>query len=117
MAYAVRDTGSGSLWARLKRWMWPSFEERVARSEARLLSLNETIERFPEASAGYVLRGEFYFEAGFYELARLDFRKALSLAAQQYATQDWGLVEQAMQDRARAGLERAQRHMARSSNN
>lgn len=93
--------------------IWPSMARRVQRIEARLLELNETIRRCPETSAAYVLRGEIYLDAQFYDLATEDFTRAIALAEGQYKTSDWGVVAQAMRDRARVGLQKAQ---ARRSN-
>lgn len=90
--------------------VWPSMARRVQRVEARLLALNESITRYPETSAAYVLRGEIYLEAQFYDLATEDFTRAMALAEAQYKTSDWGVVAQAMRDRARVGLQKAQAH-------
>jgi tetratricopeptide (TPR) repeat protein len=91
----------------LRHWLFPSFEERIAIYRERLDSLDYSIECYPEAPSGYVLRGELYLEAGFYDLAAKDFVTALELAEQQLKTNDWGVVAQAMRDRAHSGLERA----------
>lgn len=78
--------------------------------EARLRRLNHAISQYPDSPANYVLRGELYLKMREYAQAAADFRMALSLAEGQYAARDWGIVAQAMRDRARVGLEKAQRH-------
>ncbi len=98
-----------SWWMWLRDLVWPSLAVRTQQIEQRLNELNRTIQEYPEAVSAYVLRGEIYLEAGFYELAMADFTRALSLAEQQYKTSDWGVVVQAMQDRARDGLNAARR--------
>ncbi len=75
--------------------------------------LTQMIVEQPEAASNYILRGELLLEAGDYGAATEDFRRGLELAAQQVETADWGLVAQALQDRALAGLERAERRMKR----
>lgn len=104
-------SGVGASWTdRLGDMLWPSIDMRIQRIEARLSALDHTITRYPEASAAYVLRGEIYLDAQFYGLAIEDFTRALALAEQQYKTSDWGVVAQAMRDRARVGLQKAQAH-------
>lgn len=98
-----------SWWKWLRDRVWPSFEARTRQVEQRLTELNRTIQEYPEAVSAYVLRGEIYLEAGFYDLALADFTRALTLAEQQYKTSDWGVVVQAMQDRARDGLNAARK--------
>jgi tetratricopeptide (TPR) repeat protein len=78
---------------------------------ARLGALTEQIAVYPNAAANYVLRGELYARAGEYALAEADFVKALALTAAQLPRTDWGLVEQAIQDRAEHGLRRVRRHV------
>lgn len=88
-------------------------ERRIQRIEARLIELNETITHYPETTAAYVLRGEIYLDAQFYDLATEDFTRAVTLAEGQYKTSDWGVVAQAMRDRARVGLQKAQARRSR----
>jgi hypothetical protein len=57
-----------------------------------------------------VLRGELYYQFGLYELAAADFQQALVLAERQLETEDWGVVTQAMLERAQTGLKRATRY-------
>lgn len=72
----------------------------------RLAALTDAIAANPDSAGNYVLRGELFLQHGERELAYADFVKALTLAAAQLETDDWGLVEQAVQDRAEAGLRR-----------
>jgi tetratricopeptide (TPR) repeat protein len=98
----------------------PSFLQRVVNiifggrsqevTEQRLHSLSRAIEDAPETPANYVLRGELYLEVGEYELAEADFQRGLELAAAEFETSDWGIMAQAMRDRAEAGLASAQQH-------
>jgi tetratricopeptide (TPR) repeat protein len=88
-------------------------EARVAAIEARLIALDESIARAPDSAAAYVLRGELYLEARCFAAARDDFARALRLAEAQYRASDWGVVAQAMRDRAADGLARASRGLSR----
>jgi hypothetical protein len=104
--YGAQDTraSSLSLWARIRR----SF----SRME-RWHNLNWTIAAYPDVAANYVLRGELLLRQGDTLGAISDFRHALRLAAEQVETEDWGVVAQAVQDRALAGLRDALRRAAR----
>jgi hypothetical protein len=93
-----------SLWTRIRR----SF----SRME-RWHNLNWTIAAYPDVAANYVLRGELLLRQGDTLGAISDFRHALRLAAEQMETEDWGVVAQAVQDRALAGLRDALRCAAR----
>jgi|FLYN01.1.fsa_nt_gi tetratricopeptide (TPR) repeat protein len=94
-----------TFWERLKKILFSSREG----TEQRLRNLSLAIEKYPETPANYVLRGELYLDAGEYELAAADFRRALELASAQFEASDWGGIAQVMRDRAEAGLERARR--------
>ena len=98
-----------SLWGLVRSWLWPTVEQRTVLIQARLESLNDQIERYPDTASNYVIRGELYLEAQFYDLATQDFSKALELSEKQYETNDWGVVVQALQARAVQGLEQARR--------
>lgn len=80
---------------------------------AALDPLDQAIARRPNAATNYVLRGELYWRAGEYELAASDFESAFRLASAQFEADDWGLLSQALRDRAEQGLARAQRKMNR----
>lgn len=95
------------LWRRLVMFLLPTRAERLEQAEARLSDLDAALAQHPDSAANYVLRGEVYHQLGEYELAAADFSRALELAAAQVESDDWGLVAQAMQDRAERGLEKA----------
>lgn len=82
---------------------------------ARLESLSHAVEMYPEEPANYVLRGEVYYQLREYALAEADFQRGLELAAEQVEANRWGLVAQALQDRALNGLEKTQRRLARQA--
>ncbi len=81
--------------------------------ERRLQTLHGSIERHPDAATNYVLRGELYLELGEYELAYEDFSRGLELATAQFERDDWGIVSQAMRDRAEVGLKNTIKHLRR----
>lgn len=81
--------------------------KRRERLNARLRRLNEAIAAEPEAAANYVLRGELRLKLRENADAADDFHTALVLAEKSFAESDWGLVPQAVADRALAGLRRA----------
>lgn len=81
----------------------------------RLEALDWAIQARPEAPMNYVLRGELYSEMGEDELALEDFEWALEQASRQVNEADWGVVAQAVQDRALRGLEQAQRRLNRKA--
>ena len=80
---------------------------RRAVLSARIQQLDQAVERTSGSPTAYVLRGEAYLALGERAAAAADFRQALALAEADYAASDWGLVGQAMQDRAIEGLRRA----------
>src|SRR5262249_26847283 len=77
----------------------------------RIRYLNQAIDAAPETSSNYVLPGEVYFEAGEYALAQADFQRAYDLAVGQFERSNWGLMAQAMRDRALAGLEKSEKKL------
>ena len=97
-----------SLWQRLRRLF--------TRGE-RLERLNWAISAYPDAPANYVLRGELLLEHGETNQAADDFLRALELAEEQIETNAWGVLAQAMQDRARVGLRDALARGARYNPN
>jgi tetratricopeptide (TPR) repeat protein len=99
-----------SLWQRLRRFFFPSYQERREAERQRLIDLAVAIERYPEAAVNYLLRGELHLELAQYELAKEDFEQALQLAEAQYPQERWGLSAQAISDRARRGLETVLRY-------
>lgn len=77
---------------------------RGAGQQDRLADLNMSIMLYPDSAANYMLRGEWYEQYKQYDLASADFATALRLAGEQVMTDRWGLVNQAVQDRAIRGL-------------
>ena len=78
---------------------------------ARLESLTQAVAEAPESAANYVLRGELYMELREYALAQSDFQSAYEIAEAHFEIADWGFLEQAMRDRAVAGLDKVQRRL------
>lgn len=79
--------------------------------QQRLQNLSWSIEHQPDSATHLVLRGELYLDCEEYALAAQDFEHALSIASAALQTSAWGVLEQALQDRAQTGLEQAQRHV------
>lgn len=94
-------------WERFRRRWFPTAAERAQSLHRRLATLDRAIEQHPELPAGYVLRGELHLEAGLIAPAITDFQQALRLGEAQLKAEPWGILAQAMQDRAYRGLERA----------
>jgi tetratricopeptide (TPR) repeat protein len=101
-----------SMWMRLRRAIFGGGQDE--RGE-HFRYLDEAIEIAPETAANYVLRGELYLKAREYALARRDFQRAYELAARQFERSDWGIIAQAMQDRALIGLQKAENKLATSN--
>ncbi len=98
---------SGSFWS----WLRGLF---VGPDLRRLDELDEAIRLNPETAVNYVQRAELYMNWGEYALAAVDFETGLQLAADQFETESWGLLSQALRDQAEHGLERARRKLART---
>jgi hypothetical protein len=77
----------------------------------RIRQLDSAIENAGDTPANYVLRGELYLRLHEYALARRDFQRAQELAAVQFEQSDWGLMAQAMEDRALLGLQKADKKL------
>lgn len=77
----------------------------------RLNQLTQTIEDHPESYVNYLLRADVYMQMREFALAHADYQRAYDLAESQFELADWGLMEQAMRDRAFAGLEKAKRRL------
>ena len=102
--------------SRKGKWQQPSAWQRLRRlfgRETRLYNLNWAISAFPDAPANYVLRGELLLDLGDTVGAAADFRRALELAVAEVGAEDWGLIAQALQDRALVGLRDALLRSAR----
>lgn len=97
-----------SVWHRLTPWLNVSAADQQSRQAERIQSLTRAISRDPASAALYLCRGESYMEAGDQASAAADFRQALALAEVQFKTETWGVVAQALRDRAFRGLQQAQ---------
>jgi tetratricopeptide (TPR) repeat protein len=95
------------LWERIRRAILGDIDN-VAE---RIRHLDAAIENAADTPANYVLRGELYLTLREYALARRDFQRAQELAAAQFQQSDWGLMAQAMEDRALIGLQKAERKL------
>ena len=91
-----------------QRWLASLISSDEQRSQ-RLRELSLAIEAYPQTVANYVLRGELFLQDRQTHLARADFEKALRLATQQIESSRWGLIDQAMLERAQQGLARVRR--------
>lgn len=94
-----------TIFQRFWRWLRPTSQTY----HYRLVMLERSIDSDPQSPVGYVLRGEVYLAMNEPHKAMLDFKAALERSERQLQTREWGVVAQAMQDRAQAGLKRAQR--------
>ncbi|MBK8134960.1 MAG: hypothetical protein KA401_01330 [Anaerolineae bacterium] len=97
-----------TVWQRVLSWILPTDAEKRVGQDERLHELTRALERDPESAASYVSRGEVLVQIGEYNAAARDFRRALGLAEAQFKTQTWGVVAQAVRDRALRGLKLAQ---------
>lgn len=97
-----------SVWERLTAWLNLSAADRQNRQMERIQGLTQAISRDPASAALYLCRGESYLEAGDPSSAAADFRQALALAEVQFKTETWGVVAQALRDRAFRGLQQVQ---------
>lgn len=100
-----------SWFTQFRKFFFPTAKERGEQIARSMEDLNFMIAHFPSAPGNYVLRGELYLEVGANVEAAEDFRCALHLAAAQVESEDWGVIVQAMQDRAQAGLAQAERRL------
>jgi tetratricopeptide (TPR) repeat protein len=97
----------GTFWGRLRTLLFGDADD----FERRLMALNQAIENADPTPTNHVLRGELYLELGAYSEAFSDFEYAEKLASYQLDAHNWGLIAQAMRDRALAGMAKAQRHL------
>lgn len=98
----------------LRGWLRTIFGSHES-TELRIAELSQMIEVYPDTAVNYVFRGELLLKNGDTQQASDDFRRALELASQQVETSNWGLVAQAVQDRALAGLEKSERRLKSQS--
>ena len=101
----VVDQTQPSGWQRIRSFLLGG----SADAASRLNKLTQAIEDAPEASVNYVLRAELYMDLREYALAQADFQRAYELSDTQFELADWGLLEQAMRDRALTGLDKVKR--------
>lgn len=98
-----------TFWDSLRRMLFPTRHELRARLMRRIADLDDAIAISPDEAANYVIRGELYLQLGAPDLAAADFRHALTILPHQVEHNRWGVVAQALLDRAAGGLKRAQR--------
>lgn len=96
------------LWARLV-----ALSSDTAAAADRLSALDAAVAARPDAPANYLLRAELYARLGEDALALADFSQAQTLAASGFERNNWGLVSQALRDRAAVGAARARQRLAR----
>jgi hypothetical protein len=106
---------SETWWRRLLQHLLPTRAQESEQIAERLLELDEVIALYPDAAVNYVLRAELYLQTGDDELAVLDFRRGLGIAERQLERDRWGLVAQVVGDRARRGLEQAERRLCQAN--
>jgi tetratricopeptide (TPR) repeat protein len=98
----AQPEGRTPLLTRLRRWLGV---DRQSLAE-RLAELDRAVEAAPESSANLILRGEALLDMGSLEQAEVDFQRGLELAEAELERSAWGVMEQALRDRALMGLER-----------
>ena len=94
-----------SLWQLVRRFFYKTATERRQEREWRMQQLDDAIEHQSDAAVNYLLRGELYYEAKQYNLARADFAQAKALAIVQLQDERFGLAAQAIQDKAERYLQ------------
>jgi tetratricopeptide (TPR) repeat protein len=93
----------------------PLLAAPLSKLDQRLVDLAHAIATYPDAAVNYVTRGELYLHLGEFALAAADLRQGLALAQAEMDARAWGIVAQAMQERALKGLEQAERRLKRSN--
>jgi hypothetical protein len=93
----------------------PLLAAPLGKIDQRLHDLAHAIATYPDAAVNYVTRGELYLHLGEPALAAADLRQGLALAQAEMDARAWGIVAQAMQERALKGLEQAERRLKRSN--
>jgi len=86
---------------------------RTGGADRRLAALDAAVQSNPNAPANYLLRAELYAQLGEDALALADFERAQALADSALAADRWGLINQALRDRAAIGAVEAARRLAR----
>lgn len=102
------DSPPRGWWARLRDAL-----SGTGGADRRLAALDAAVQASPKAPANYLLRAELYARLGEDALALADFERAQALADSALAADRWGLINQALRDRAAAGAVEAARRLAR----
>ncbi len=105
----VFNSAPEPVWKKLLRQMLGTPDSETL--QQRVNELNRAIADDPEAAINYVLRGEAYLQTREYALAYADFQQGLEMATTQVEQNDWGIVAQAVQDRAAQGLKVASKRL------
>jgi tetratricopeptide (TPR) repeat protein len=105
--WTVDEEAAPGLLRRMIGWVFP-----LENADTRLTHLSQAITTYPDAPTNYLLRGELYLQHHEYAQAIADFHRAVELASAQMETDRWGLMAQAVQDRALAGLRKAQKKIS-----
>jgi hypothetical protein len=103
----VKVKSQPATWARIRG----IFGGGSADTTTRLNHLTQAIDENPDGYVNYVLRAELYMQVREYALAYADFQRGYELSETQFELADWGFFEQAIRDRALAGLEKSQRRL------
>lgn len=101
---------------RFWRWLAEQVPGTAARRErllSDLVALNRAIKDAPDSPANFMLRGEIYLRLWYNQRALADFQMARQLAADEMETRRWGLIAQAVGDRAAQGARTAERRLRR----
>ena len=102
---------SDSVWIKIRRIIFGDADQAAE----RIRHLDAAIENAADTPANYVLRGELYLNLREYALARRDFQRAHELSEAQFQQSDWGLMAQAMEDRALIGLQTVEKKLQADS--
>lgn len=77
----------------------------------RLTNITADIQHQPHVAVNYLVRAELYAEYGYWEQALRDSERAYELAVHEFMGRRWGVVAQAIQDRAHRLMLRAKRYV------
>ncbi|MBZ0290649.1 MAG: hypothetical protein K8I30_23695 [Anaerolineae bacterium] len=99
------EAASPGFWQRVRSLVFG--DER----QSRLETLTAAIEQNSAAPVNYVLRGELYLEMGDYAAALADFEYAEKVASYRVDEDNWGVIAQALRDRAQAGIAKVRRRL------
>ena len=76
----------------------------------RLERLTADIHDHPHVAVNYLLRAEVYAQYGYWNQAMVDSERAYELASNELMGRQWGVVAQAVQDRAHRLMMKARRY-------